>query len=138
MMPRRRVTLSRHLTILTLVVVALLLFFCRAPAHAQRTYWVRSVDSLATGRVPHTHIQTTAVVSYVAKEDDGDVHIRLTSSASGAFVIGECVPELPCAAPHVGDTVTVRGIYRHDPEHGWYELHPLESVVIVHGATVTK
>jgi hypothetical protein len=136
MTSHRSVALSRQFTIVTLIVVALLLLFCH-PAHAQRSYWVRSIDSLATGRVPHTHIQTTAVVSYVAKEDDGDLHIRL-SSPNGAFVIAECVPELPCVPPHVGDTVTVRGIYRHDPEHGWFEIHIVESIVVVHGAMVTK
>jgi hypothetical protein len=127
---RRSVAFSRQLTMLTLIVVALLLLFCRTPARAQRTYWVRSVDSLATGRVPHTHVETTGYVTLVSKESDGDIHIRLTA-LSGRFIICECVPELPCAVvPKVGDTVRVKGIYRRDPEHGWWEIHPVEVLEI--------
>lgn len=113
-----------------LVVLALL-----APmltAGAQRTYWPRSIDSLAIGHVPHTHVEATGRVSYVANETDGDKHIRLTSP-SGNFIVCECIPEFPgpCAGVHAGDSVTVRGIYRHDPEHGWWEIHPVETLTIL-------
>lgn len=109
----------------------ILLLLLASPLHAQRTFWARSVDSLATGGVPHTHVQTTGYVTLVSKEADGDVHIRLTS-AKGAFIICECIPELPCPIlPRVGDSVRVKGIYRHDPEHGWWEIHPVESLSVL-------
>lgn len=75
----------------------------------------------------------TGTVSYVHKETDGDTHIRLVSS-SGWFIIGECIPVItpsPCSVSlHVGEQITIKGITRRDPEHGWYEVHPIESIIL--------
>lgn len=83
-----------------------------------------------------THIEVTGFVTYVAKEDDGDVHIRVCDSPKvktmdrKRCLVMEIVPALPLPAPKVGERVTGRGIYRFDGEHahGWSELHPLLSL----------
>lgn len=90
----------------------------------QRRYWPVSVDSLATGRVIHTHVQVTGRVTLVRWEADGDLHIKLVGRRG--FVLCECIPSLPCRVPTVGERITVRGISRRDLAHGWQELHPVE------------
>ncbi len=107
-------------------LVLLLLLLLPVVAGAQRTYWPLSLDSLAIGHVHgHTHVAVTGKVAYVRAETDGDVHIKLVSP-SGRFIIAECIPKLPCVLPIAGWTITVYGITRHDPEHGWWEVHPVE------------
>lgn len=92
----------------------------------QRAFWPISLDSLAVGRPKHTHVAITGTVSYVRREDDGDLHIKI-KSPSGRFIIAECIPKLPCLLPKVGTRITVKGISRPDPEHGWWEVHPVEE-----------
>ena len=94
----------------------------------QRTYWPTSVDNLASGRSAHTHVSVTGRVAYVRAETDGDMHIKLVNPATGAFIIAECIPKLPCVKPIVGTTITVLGISRKDSEHGWWEVHPVEDI----------
>lgn len=92
----------------------------------QRGYWVISLDSLAVGRPKHTHVAVTGTVVYTQHETDGDTHIKL-ASPSGRFIIAECIPKLPCLSPTKGSRITVKGISRPDPEHGWWEVHPVEE-----------
>jgi hypothetical protein len=92
---------------------------------AQRYFWPVSLDSLAIGHKLHTHVAVTGTVVYTRREDDGDCHIKVVSP-SGAFIIAECIPALPCPFPRVGARITVYGISRRDPEHGWWEVHPVE------------
>lgn len=95
---------------------------------ATRTYWPTAVSTLAAGRSVHTHVAVTGRVRFTRLEDDGDLHIRLDSPAdTSKFIIAECIPALPCTRPARGSTITVKGISRFDPEHGWYEVHPVES-----------
>jgi hypothetical protein len=63
----------------------------------------------------------------VRAEDDGDRHIKIRNDTTGRFIIAECIPLLPCARPDTGRVVIVRGISRQDPEHLWWEVHPVES-----------
>jgi hypothetical protein len=108
------------------VIVVASLIFAKA-CHAQRNYWPVNLDSAAIGHFrKHTHVAVTGKVGRVAKEADGDLHIALVSP-SGAFIIAECTPKEPCQAPKLGTTITVRGISRQDSEHGWWEVHPVES-----------
>jgi hypothetical protein len=110
-----------------LVIVVPSLVFAKA-CHAQRTYWTVPLDTLAVGHLKHTHVEVRGQVAYVRSESDGDVHIKLVSPSNPArFIIVECIPRLPCARPTVGADIIVRGITRWDPEHGWAELHPVES-----------
>jgi len=102
---------------------------------AQRAYWPVPLDSLAIGHTVHTHVAVRGVVTLVGHEDDQDLHVRLTAP-SGRFIVAECIPELPCKLPNglpwipaLGDTVTVYGISRYDPEHKWYEVHIVEGVL---------
>lgn len=106
----------------------LALLLVAAPVQAQRTYWPVPLDTLAIGHLKHTHVEVRGQVAYVRTESDGDVHIKLVSPWNPArFIIVECIPRLPCARPMVGADIIVRGITRWDPEHGWAELHPVES-----------
>ena len=90
-----------------------------------RRYWPVSVDSLATGKVPHTHVQTVGRVRLIRRELDGDWHLKLTGVRG--FVILEIIPGLPLPLPKVGDRIRAFGIEREDHEHQWIELHPLEK-----------
>jgi len=91
-----------------------------------RRYWPVSVDSLATGKVAHTHVQTVGRVRLVRLEADSDWHIKLTGARS--FVVLEIIPGLRLPLPKVGQRIRAFGITRVDHEHGdWIELHPLEK-----------
>lgn len=100
----------------------------QAPA-LMRRYWPVPIDSLAVGRAKHTHVEVRGRVSAVRQEDDGDLHIVLQSLTSTTFIVGECIPSLPCQRPRVGDTIRLRGISRRDPEHPWHEVHPVEALL---------
>ena len=99
---------------------------------AQRPYWPVPIARMAAGDARHTHVRVSGVVAYVGHEGDQDMHIRLTDGT--ASIVAECVPRMPCLTdgvpwvPREGDTVTVYGISRWDPEHGWAEVHPVEAV----------
>ena len=103
------------------ISVLLLLLALQQPV---RTYWPISVDSLATGHVLRTHVQTSGLVTLVRHEADGDLHIKLVGRRG--FIVAECVPELPCRVPKVGEHITVKGISRWDGEHKWAEIHIVE------------
>ena|SRR5256885_2059012 len=92
-----------------------------------RTYWPVTVATLASGLNHHTHVAVSGRVSYVNKELDGDLHIRISDST--LYIIAECIPKLPCRIPHVGEIITVKGISRKDNEHGWWEVHPVEELI---------
>lgn len=92
-----------------------------------RRYFVVAPSAMA--RNHHTHVQVTGRVMISKREGDGDWHIRIVD-ASG-FVTAECIPELPCLHPKVGQCLRVRGISRFDGEHRWYEVHPVETLQVV-------
>lgn len=87
-----------------------------------RPYWPVTVEQVPT--TAHTHIKVTGRVRLVRREDDGDLHIKLTGTTG--FIVAECIPALPCPQPPVGQRITVYGISREDKEHRWYEVHPVE------------
>lgn len=93
-----------------------------------RFYWPATVPQLASGLFKHTHVAVTGIVAYTRIEDDGDLHIRLVADTGAVFIIAECVPKLPCRRPRNGERITVQGISRYDPEHGWREVHPVETL----------
>jgi hypothetical protein len=77
----------------------------------------------------YTHVEIAGMVKSVQPQKDGDTHIQVSDGAD--FVIGECIPELPCSAiPDVGQTVTIRGVSRYDRENHWYEVHPVEEIEV--------
>jgi len=87
---------------------------------------------LSSGSFHHTHVEVRGIVAYTVAETDGDTHIKLLSiypDTLNRFIIAECIPKLPCRHPKSGDTITVRGISRYDPEHRWYEVHPVEELL---------
>lgn len=103
---------------MTLFIVAALI---------SRTYWPISIDTMWVGHQKHTHGAVTGVVKYCRSEDDGDKHIKLEKIGdSTKFIVGEIIPLIPLACPKAGQTITVSGITRYDPEHSWREIHPVE------------
>lgn len=117
-------------------VVALLAIVLIAGAfkacHGQtisRPYHATTISTLASGKVAWTHIEVRGQVAYVRAEPDGDTHIKLVDAwaPAGSFIICECTPKEPCTKPRTGADIIVRGISRRDPEHGWWEIHPIES-----------
>jgi hypothetical protein len=97
-----------------------------------RPYFPVTIAQMAAGKNFHTHVRVTGTVTEVASEPDGDTHIRLSDGQ--AFIVAECIPELPCRRPVLGQMVTVEGISRFDGEHKWYEVHPVEKLTIVNRA----
>jgi undecaprenyl-diphosphatase len=89
-----------------------------------RLYRPTSIDTLAAGHWRPTRARVYGQVTYVNREQDGDIHIVL-KAPDGAFVVLEIIPELPIPAPHDDDRITAWGIVRHDGLHNWWELHPL-------------
>jgi hypothetical protein len=107
-------------------------------------------------------MDVTGTVYSLIYEADGDIHIRLTvdpqftymlNSSNYSGELGKLVLEPICATtvtqsdaisscrgftntvyiPNVGETITARGPYVTDNDHGWNELHPLTSITL-HGA----
>ena len=96
-----------------------------------------------------THIEIEGWVSYVAKEADGDLHIRLcdSSNAPAAMDAKHCIVAevMPTLTPKgyqsaanwrlkKGMHLIVRGIGRYDaesPGHHWWECHPIEEMEIL-------
>jgi len=87
-----------------------------------------------------THIQIEGWITYKSHEGDKDWHLRVCDDAKLKMMdakhcmVSECVPELPCTVPKVGDRVRVRGIGRYDaenPGHHWWEIHPVEELEVL-------
>lgn len=135
----RRVS-ARRVALFGLVALAIA---AAAPARehgSHRTFqpealaWV--ADEPATSPEVPTHLRIEGRVAMVRHEADGDVHIRL--EWNGRAVICECIPELPCRLPALGQRIAIWGIHRFDaaPGHdepgsaaekhrGWHEVHPV-------------
>jgi hypothetical protein len=102
-----------------MTLFVLILFALSRPYH--------KVTIAQMGATQWTHVEVTGKVTLVKTEADGDTHIRLSDGQK--FIVAECIPVLPCPRiPHVGEIITVRGVSRLDKEHGWYEVHPVESL----------
>jgi hypothetical protein len=91
-------------------------------------YQHTTVEKLALGQVHMTRAEVTGKVTLVKKEADGDMHIRVSDGKH--FIVAECMPQMPCVRPKVGQAVTVQGITRFDGEHKWFELHPVTKLTI--------
>lgn len=90
-------------------------------------YWVVPLEQAAKGII-HTHIETRGEVIYVRAQDDGDIHIKVAVPWNHAlFIICECTLKEPCARPTQGADIIIRGLSRRDPEHGWWEIHPVDQ-----------
>ncbi len=91
----------------------------------------------------------TALVKAVAGESDGDYHIELELNPADlsllnsgnqnrvdGWLIAEIMPsDTSLPVPKVGDSVTITGVWVFDSNHGWNELHPLQSVAISGGGS---
>lgn len=90
------------------------------------TFHPVTVKQLPTTRWTHVHV--CGVVTLVKKEEDGDVHLRLTDGPR--FVVAEIIPALPLPTPRRGQRICVDGISRDDKAHGWSEVHPVLRWVV--------
>jgi len=105
------------------------------PPIVSRKYHRATIADIAAGKVHHTHLEVQGWVTYVRREDDGDLHIRICNSPKvktlnrARCLILECIPRMPCPAPDIGKKIAAHGIQRFDNEvnHLWYELHPVEE-----------
>ena len=88
-----------------------------------RTYHPVTVARLPT--TTRTHVRVCGLVTLVRKEEDGDVHVRLSDGAR--FAVAEIVPAIPLPRPRLGQRICVDGISREDKAHRWFEIHPLEA-----------
>lgn len=107
-------------------------------AVAQRTYFSTTPAKLAAGYT-HTHVSVVGKVTLAKREADGDRHLRLSDfTSTDKFIVAECLPEmqLTCPSVKVGNCVEVKGIARHDAEHKWNEVHPVEAIKVVPCARV--
>lgn len=111
----------------------MLALFLAACLITSRPYWPVDLATYAANGTYHTHVQIDGYVNYTACEADGDLHIRLTPApGQGApFIIAECTPGQPCVRPALNSHIRVKGISRHDPEHMWNEVHPVESIEVL-------
>lgn len=102
----------------------------------------------------------TGIVDYVAKEEDGDYHIRLKLDTAFSYMLNECndyqqhnclVLEIICVngvtqqnakvpckgcksaiyVPKKDERISATGTYCLDAEHGWTELHPITNISVV-------
>jgi hypothetical protein len=93
-------------------------------------YLHTTVEKMATGQVHMTRAEVTGSVQMVRHErGDGDWHIRVSDGKY--FIVAECMPQIPCTVPKVGDKISVRGITRYDYEHHWQEIHPVLGLEVV-------
>ncbi len=108
-------------------IIILLAAMC---AITTRTYWMIDATEFATVGSPHTHVSVSGWVTYVRCEDDGDVHLRIVPAqgTTAPSFIAECIPSMPCTRPAIGAHIKVNGISRRDPEHQWWEIHPVETI----------
>lgn len=88
---------------------------------------VRPLAALAASEWPH--VAVCGRVVYVRHQQDGDWHLSV-ADASGRIVV-EIIPLIPLRVPPRGALVVARGIPREDKGHGWWEVHPAESLDVV-------
>ena len=140
--------------IFTVEALALALFLILCALHSayaqteeKRIYHVISIAQMASENPAHwqrlhTHVLVDGWVTYMKTEADGDGHIRMCiNRAIGtmdpqqcivAEIIPEITPQLKEGIVAVGVHIRVRGIARYDAErgHGWWEVHPVESLEV--------
>ena len=126
-----------------LLAYGVLLWLCTRDAQGAeesgRPYHVVKLVDLALGKVRQTHVHVEGFVTYIKKEADGDLHIRVCDDPKvpdmqrARCVVCECVPELPCTKPSIGAHVAVEGISRFDKENGhrWNEVHVVEKLTVL-------
>lgn len=131
-------------------VMAVLLLTAPLTARSARNYHPYPITTVAAANPGNwhglrlTHIEIQGYVTYIKREADGDLHIRVCDSPAiktmdrGHCMVTEEIPTLRPSTPFpklkVGDHVDDKGIGRFDaetPGHNWWELHPLESVRII-------
>jgi hypothetical protein len=143
------------LSVAELKLAAVLLFvlgFAHFAGAEARTYRHVNIAALAAGKVRATHVEIAGTVTFVKREADGDLHVRVCDSprVNGMdrqhCVVAEIIPTLrpllfcpdgtACSVPkwelaiYKGQSLTFRGISRRDPDHGWYEVHPVEEIAM--------
>jgi hypothetical protein len=136
--------------LLQLVFVSAVLLLLASCVYGQRNYHKYEIADLAAVDPSNwhgkflTHIEISGWITYMAKEGDGDIHLRLCDSADAPklmdhkhCMVAEIAPTLQPKGyfkPKKGMHITVRGIGRYDaenPGHHWWECHPVEQIELV-------
>lgn len=136
--------------IFAVVWAVLMLFHAASLAEQKRNYHPYAISAMTAEdprnwKHPLSHIEIQGWVAYVAKEGDGDIHIRLCDSSKPPAamdpkhcIVAEIMPTLApkgFVKPKKGMHLLVRGIGRYDgenPGHHWWECHPIEEMEVLH------
>jgi len=113
---------------------------------AALTFHPMQIGQLAHERPEHwsgkmaTHVCVRGWPTYEKLEEDGDHHVRICDDPKvqgmnrSRCLVGEVIPAVPLPLPEVGKEYDFCGVTRWDgetPNHGWWELHPLLSIMAV-------
>ncbi|MEK6302338.1 MAG: zf-HC2 domain-containing protein [Acidobacteriota bacterium] len=81
------------------------------------------------------HVVAEGFVSEVIADEDGDLRFRLVDELGrpGPFIVCEIIDPIRVRTPSVGSRVRVYGVSRYDsqPDHNWYEVHPVLNIEVV-------
>lgn len=89
----------------------------------KRPYHKVDLEKMSSTR--WTHVETSGLVVYVRKMQDGDYHVTLAEG--DVKVVLEIIPALPLPPPRKGMRIRAWGISRIDRHHSWAEIHPVEG-----------
>lgn len=122
------------------LVLAMALVSGARAAEPVRTYHPLTIAQITSDDPVHwkhlrTHVHACGWPTYVKREADGDLHVRICDSMGvermdrARCFVAEGIPKMQIAVPKVGEYLCVDGIFRFDGEHGhgWCEVHPVEA-----------
>ena len=132
----------RHLAADALIASVLFLLFTLFYTHAavarNRPFDPSSFRAIGISEIAKTddpHVIVSGVVSELEGEfSEGCRRFRLTDPRNPkAFVVCEILDGDPLHAPKTGERVRVWGVSRYDanPDHEWFEIHPVLKVEVV-------
>lgn len=92
-----------------------------------------SIGAIEQNQKPH--VVAEGFVSEVIADEDGDLRFRLVDDLwrPGPFIVCEIIDPIRVRTPLVGSRVRVYGVSRYDsqPNHNWYEVHPVLNIEVV-------
>lgn len=92
-----------------------------------------SIAGIEQNKKPH--VVAEGFVSEVLADEDGDLRFRLVDDLGrpGPFIVCEIIDPIRVTTPLVGSRVRVYGVSRYDsqPDHNWYEVHPVLNIEVV-------
>lgn len=132
------------ISVIALIGALLITYGTRAPADERAESLVAealdlsqfhlvSIGAIEQNQKPH--VVTEGFVSEVIADEDGDLRFRLVDDLGrpGPFIVCEIIDPIRVRTPSVGSRVRVYGVSRYDsqPNHNWYEVHPVLNIEVV-------